>query len=143
MPEDNKTLVRRVFEEVWNQRKLEVADQLLASDYVSHDPASPDFGRGPDALKRLVKYYTDAFPDTHFTVDEMISEGDRVVARWTVTGTQRGQLGDIPATNRQVTVTGVEIVRISNGKVQEARTTWDALGLMRQLGAVQTIARGA
>ena len=142
MPEDNKMLVRRMIEQLWNQRNLAIADELAAPNFVSHDPASPDFGRGPEALKRMVKHYTEAFPDTRFTIDEMISEGDRVVARWSVTGTHQGRLGDIPPTNRQVTVTGVDIARVSGGKVQEVWTSWDALGMMRQLGAVQTMARG-
>lgn len=141
MREDNKTVVRRLIEQLWNQRNPGITDELLAPNFTPHDPASPDFGRGPDALKRLAKYYIEAFPDTHFTIDEMISEGDRVVTRWTVRGTHQGRLADISPTNRQVTVTGMDIFRVSGGKVQEVWTSWDAVGLLRQIGAVQGTSR--
>ena len=141
MPEDNKTVVRRIYEEIWNQRNLGAADELAAANFVSHDPASPDFGRGPEAVKRMVKYYTDAFPDTHFVIDDMVSEGDRVVTRWTVRGTHKGRLGDLAPTNRQVTVQGIDITRVSGGKAQELWNSWDALGMMRQLGATVSMAR--
>jgi steroid delta-isomerase-like uncharacterized protein len=136
-------VVRRIFEQIWNQRNFAAADELIGPNFASHDPASPDFGRGPESVKRLVKYYTDAFPDTHFTIDDMVSEGDRVVTRWTVRGTHQGRLGDLPPTNRQVTVTGIDVTRVSGGKAQELWNHWDALGMMRQLGAVVSMTRAS
>jgi steroid delta-isomerase-like uncharacterized protein len=137
MSEANKALCRRYYEEVWNGRNLAALNELLAADFFDHDPSAPDVGRGIEGARKLVNYYLAAFPDTHFTIDDMIAEGDRCVVRWTVRGTHRGDLGGIRPTGRQVTLTGIGICRIANGKIAEAYTNWDALGMMQQLGVVQ------
>ena len=141
--EENRKLARRMIEQVWNKRDLQAIDEFVAPNYVLHDPSSPDFGRGPEACKRHVGLYTAAFPDTHFVIDSMIAEGDQVVTRWTVHATHRGRLNDIPATGRPVTVTGITVSRIANGKLQEDWVSWDALGLMRQLGAARPMTQAA
>lgn len=136
MSAENKTVVRRYFEEVWNQRKLEVLDQIIAPQAVNHDPASPDFGKGPEAARKLVQMYLNAFPDSRFTILDMIAEGDRVVARWRAEGTHQGELAGIAPTGRRCIAEGTLTARISGGKMAETWDMWDALGLMRQIGAV-------
>jgi steroid delta-isomerase-like uncharacterized protein len=133
--EDNKALVRRVYEEVINKGNLEVADETFASDYVYRSPGSPEF-RGPEGFKQLVTMYRSAFPDLHLDVDELIADGDTVVSRWTGRGIQRGELMGIAPTGKQVTVTGVVITRFRGGKAAEDWELIDTLGMLQQLGAV-------
>ena len=132
--EDNKALVRRFIEEGWNQRNSGVFDELLAPDYISHTPDG-DF-QGLEGYKQLYNAYVTAFPDCHFTVDDLVAEGDKVSMSYTFTGTHDGQLQDVAPTGKRVTVSGVFVGRIVGGKAVEDRTVWDTLGLMRQIGAV-------
>ena len=142
MSEAHKTLCRKYFEEVWNNRNLAAIDEYFAANYIDHDPSSPDFGKGPESVRKLVSLYLTAFPDLRFTLEDLIAEGDRCVVRWTVRGTHRGELRGIAPTGKQVTIAGTSTLRIANGKFVEAYVNWDALGLMQQLGAVQRQAAG-
>ncbi|MCI0391732.1 MAG: ester cyclase [Acidobacteria bacterium] len=134
--EENKTVVRRLIEEFWNQGQLSVADELYSTDAVHRDPVTPDLGSGPESIKQLRTLYGTSFPDQQFTVDDLVAEGDKVVLRWTVRGTHQGELMGIAPTGQQVTVTGITIYRLANGKIAEEVTSWDAFGLMQQLGAI-------
>ena len=84
--EENKALARRVIEEMFNEGNLDVADELIASDYVDHDPAMPEEVRGPEGLKEYVSMYRSAFLDLHMQIEDQIAEGDKVVTCWTGTG---------------------------------------------------------
>ena len=143
MATDIKELSRRIFEEVWNNQNLSAADELIASDFVDHDPQSPLSVQGIEAYKQFVRYYLNAFPDCHFTVEDEISEGQMVVTRWTVTSTHTGNLGAIPATGRRISVTGISCIRVENGKAVESWTNWDTLGMMQQLGVLSATAQRA
>lgn len=135
MPEEDKVLVRRAFEEVFNEGNLDVADGIFADDYVAHDPASPDVA-GPESFKRLVSSYRSAFPDLHDTIEEQIAEGDRVATRFTMRATHRGEFLGIVPTGREVVLMGMVIYRVSEGKkIAERWAEVDALGLVRRLGA--------
>ena len=122
--EENKDIVRRDIEEIWNKGNMAVADELLAANFVNHDPVgSPE---GPEtsnleAYKQgIIDFRTD-FPDFHVTIEEMIAEGDKVVTRWTCTGTHKGKSGvfDIAPTGKQVTIEGATIDHIAGGKILE------------------------
>jgi steroid delta-isomerase-like uncharacterized protein len=141
MATDIKELSRRIFEEVWNKQNLSAADELIASNFVDHDPQSSV--QGLEGYKQFVRYYLTAFPDSHFTVEDEISDGQMVVTRWTVTGTHTGNLGAIPATGRRITITGISCGRVENGKMVEAWTNWDTLGMMQQLGVLAATAQQA
>lgn len=141
MSEQNKAALRRLFEELWNKGNLSVADELLAPNYAHHDPATPDFGKGPESEKKRANLYRTAFPDSRMTVEEMIAEGDTVTARWTCRGTHKGDLRGIAPTGKQITVSGISIGRFADGKVVEGWVNWDALGLMQQLGVVPEIGK--
>ncbi len=136
MSDANKTLARQFIEQAFNQGDMAVIDRLVDSNWVNHDPGSPDFGRGPSAAKQNVTLYRNAFPDVTLKIEEQIAEGERVVTRWTGRGTNRGALGNMAPTGKQATVTGITIDRIAGGKIVESWTNWDTLGLMQQLGAV-------
>ena len=130
--EANKAIERRIFEEVWNQGALDVADELLAADCIVHTPPNPDTV-GTEAFKGMVGMYLAAFPDLQWTTEDIIAEGDKVVIRWTATGTHQGELMSIPASGRQVTWTGMTIYRFADGKIVENWWAYDALGMMQQI----------
>ncbi|HEU4793565.1 MAG TPA: ester cyclase [Nitrolancea sp.] len=136
--EENKAIVNRVLTEVFNQKNFAVADELIASDYVLHDAANPQFRGGLEGYKQFQATYLRAFPDAHLTVNDQIAAGEEVATRWTTRGTQTGDLPGIPATGKQVTVTGITISRIGNGKITEDWQEWDQLGMLRQLGVLST-----
>jgi steroid delta-isomerase-like uncharacterized protein len=141
-PEENKTVVRRFLEEIFTAGNLELVDELFAPDYVLHDPVVPDEVSGPEGMKRYVSMYRAAYPDTHFTIEDQIAEGDEVVTRWTGQGTHEGELMGISPTGKQVTVTGIEVDRVVDGKMQETWVNYDALGMMQQLGVVPAPEQG-
>ena len=135
--ETNKTVARRLLEEVWNKGNLAVLNEIIAKDHVSRGPGTlPGLLAGPDGTKQLVTVYRNAFPDVRFTIDEQIAEGDQVVTRWTADGTHKGELQGIPATGKSSTVTGIAVDRIVNGKIAESWGIFDQFGMMQQLGVI-------
>lgn len=143
MAAEHKATIRQYAEEVWNQGNLAVIDTYIAPDYLRHDPGVPMEIRGPEGIKQLAMMYRSAFPDIHFTAEDLVAEGDRVVARWTVHGTHQGELMGIPPTGRQVTVTAIEIFRLANGKIAEQWVAVDNLGLLQQIGAIPALGQAA
>ena len=136
MSEQNKTVVRRLFDELWNKGNMQVADELIAPTYQHHDSSSPDFGKGPESEKKRVNLYRTAFHDLRLNIEDLYAEGETVVARWSCRGVHKGDLSGIAPTGKQFAITGITIARFSNGKIVEGFVNWDALGLMRQLGVV-------
>jgi steroid delta-isomerase-like uncharacterized protein len=141
MSEQNKPVVRRLFEEVWSKGNLQVADELFAPTYAHHDPSTPDVGRGPESEKKRATLYRTAFPDLRLTIEDVIAEGETVMARWSCRGTHKGDLSGIAPTGKQFTISGVSIARLTNGKIVEGWVNWDALGLMQQLGVVPQLGK--
>ena len=141
MSEQNKTVVRRVFDELWNKGNLPVADELIAPTYTHHDASTPDVGRGPESEKKRVTLYRTAFPELRLTVEAVIAEGESVVARWSCRGAHRGDLSGIAPTGKQFVISGVTVVRFTDGKIVEGWINWDALGLMQQLGVVPELGK--
>jgi steroid delta-isomerase-like uncharacterized protein len=137
MSEQTKAVARRFFEEAFTGGDLDVLDELIAADAVEHDPQDPfPEHRGPEGARRSIAFYREAFPDLRFEIEEQVAEGDLVVSRFTATGTQDGDLPDLPATHRQGKVTGISILRVEDGRIAESWTNWDTLGLFQQLGAL-------
>ena len=139
MPSQNRQIVQKLFNDLFNKGNLAVADQIIAPNHVNHDPATPYFGKGPDGEKQIVTLYRGAFPDLHFTIDQIIDAGDFLAVRYTATGTHKAALRGVAPTNKTVKVGGEAIYRISRGKIVESWVYWDALGLMQQLGAVPAL----
>jgi steroid delta-isomerase-like uncharacterized protein len=133
--EENKAVARRSIEGIWNKGDLAVVDELLASGYVHH-VAGAETVRSSEGMGQFVTGFRSAFPDLKFTIDDQIAEGDKVVTRWTGRGTHQGELQGIPPTGKQVTMTGMTVERIVNGKVVEGWAEFDALGMMQQLGVI-------
>jgi steroid delta-isomerase-like uncharacterized protein len=141
MSDENKRVMRRIFEEAMNGGNLAVLDELVAADYTDHDPSNPpDLPPGRAGLKQLISMYRSAFPDIRMTIEEQLADGDKVVTRWTARGHQHGELAGIPPTGKEVTITGIFIDRIVGGQLVESWANWDTLGLLQQLGAVPQLA---
>jgi steroid delta-isomerase-like uncharacterized protein len=139
MSPDHKNTVRRLYEEVWNKRRLEVVNELV---FPSHALAGPNFvgsSIGPDAYKEQVLLFFTSFPDLHFKVEDIIAEGDKVVSCWTISGTHKGEFMGVPATSRKVCIDGITIHQVSNGKIMDSQVSWDVWGMMQQLGVVSAL----
>jgi steroid delta-isomerase-like uncharacterized protein len=133
--EQNRSIVRRWIEEGWNKGNPAIVDQLYAPDYVQYE-SSPTPVTSREALKQYVAGYRAAFPDMHFTMDDLIAEGDKVVWRFTSSGTHDGPFMGIPPTGKPCSVTGIVIFRLENSRIAEAWVNIDALALLQQLGVV-------
>jgi len=140
MSENNKVVVRRLLDEVWNKGNLSLVDELFTPNFEFHDSSTPDLGRGPESEKKRVTLYRNAFPDLRITIEDMIAEGETVVTRWTCRGTHKGDLSGIAPTGKQITISGITVGRFANGKIAQGYANWDALGLMQQLGVVPQFA---
>mgnify|MGYP001201349149 CR=1 FL=1 len=143
MSEQNKALYRRILEEVWNQGKLDVIDELWAADSVTYDASFPG-GRntGPEGSRQFVETTRAAFSDLRFTIHDQIAEGDKVVTRWTMTGAHRGALMGIAPAGKRVTATGISIARFQAGRLVESWNNWDRLTMLQQLGALPSLTAG-
>jgi steroid delta-isomerase-like uncharacterized protein len=139
--QENKALARRVFDEVWSQGKLDLADELLAPDFVGRPGGLGEPFKGPEGAKEFIGRLREAFPDITFTVEEMIAEGDLVATRWTSTGTHDGDFLGVEPTGRDAIFGGMTFLRFRDGTVAEGWTQLDALGLLKQIGAVPQLAR--
>lgn len=131
-----RTVIERYFEEVWNQGRLDVLDELLAADYVNHSSSLPDSPPGADGVKPIVAAMRRAFPDLRYTIEQMVIGDDAVAVRVTLTGTHDGDFFGIPATGKRFEVTQTTIERFRDGKIVAHWRNTDELSLMRQLGLV-------
>ena len=138
---DSRELVRSAIEEIYNRGNLDIADEIAASDYAAHDPIFANTDTGSRGLKSHATALRMAFPDLHLNISEMRSDGETVTARVTAQGTHNGTLLNVRATGRSVTATGILMSHVMNGKLTETFMNWDALGMMRQIGAVQKVAQ--
>jgi steroid delta-isomerase-like uncharacterized protein len=138
MMADKKEIARYFLGEAFSTGNLAPADEWIAANWVNHDPGTPALPAGPEGFKQLVGAYRTAFPDLTITVDELIAEGDKVVGRWTATGTNTGSLMGMPPTGKHATITGISILAFAGSQVTEQRTNWDTMGMLQQLGVIPT-----
>ncbi len=139
--EENKAILRRFFEEVFNDGDLSVADEIFAADYVNRNPA-PGENPSLEGLKQFVTAVRGSFPDIHFTIDDQIAEGDKVVTRFTWQGTHQAEFAGIPASGSTLTVSAINIHRVADGKIQEAWFKYDTLDFLQQAGAIPPMEGG-
>jgi steroid delta-isomerase-like uncharacterized protein len=132
---ENIATLGRFVEEVINQGRLAAADELVEEDFVELDPL-PGQRPGREGLKDVIAMMRAGFPDLYWVIDETVAAGDKVVSRFTWTGTHQGEFLGIPATNKAVTVHGVVIDRLSAGKMADSRILMDTFSLMQQLGVI-------
>jgi predicted ester cyclase len=134
--ETNMIASRRLLEEPFNEGRLDVIDELVASNYVEHAPVPPGVTPDRAGLRQAYQVYLTAFPDARVRVEHQIADGDYVAQRWSAEGTHQGELLGIPPTGRRVTVTGLDIDRFEGGKVIEHWGLFDQLSMLQQIGAV-------
>src|SRR5918995_790315 len=140
MSEENKAVARREIEELFARGNLDAAEEIYAPDYVSHEPTSGEV-RGIEGAKQFAATYREAFPDLENTIEDMVAEGDEVVVRFKARGTHQGETEAFgPPTGERMEITGITIKRLSEGKIVEAWTNFDALGMMQQLGVLSEAA---
>jgi steroid delta-isomerase-like uncharacterized protein len=135
MSAENKALVRRWFEEVWNQGSTAAIDELFARDGVAHGFAPDACGR--DQFKQVHALYRAAFPDVRILVEDVVAEGDMAAVRWSATGTHRGDLLGFSGTGKQARFNGMSLVRLKGGQIVEGWNVFDQLGMLQQLGAIE------
>ena len=134
MSAENEAVVRRAFDEI-AQGNLDVADEIIAPEYVRHDLAGGPDAHGPDGVKRLIAGLRTAFPDIKTTIEDIFADGEKVVVRFSVRGTHSGPFMGIAPTGREAIWCGVNIYRVSGGRIRETWQLADGLGILRQLGA--------
>ncbi len=133
--QDNKALVRRYYDEVFNQRNVDLVDELAVEDYIEHDPF-PGQGNGRSDLKARVQAILGAFNPVSFALEDLVSEGDRVVVRWTQTSTHSGNFMGMPPTGKQFSIAGIDIHEVRAGRMAEHWHVVDMYALLIQLGAI-------
>jgi steroid delta-isomerase-like uncharacterized protein len=135
MMQDNATIIRRFADEVITQGKIDSAAKYVREDVVEQVPL-PGQGPGLEGLKDILRAMRAGFPDIIFSIQEQITEGDKVASRFEWSGTHKGEFLGVPATDRPVKVWGVVIDRLENGRIKDTRIIMDTLGLMAQPGAL-------
>ena len=137
MSDQNKGLARRAIEEVYSGNNLDAAEEIYSPDFVDHDPATPEeMRRGPEGVRKQAAMYGGAFSDLQMTVEAQLAEGDLVTTRWSARGTHDGELMGVPGSGNSVSISGITVGRVADGKIVEEWTNWDGLGLMQQIGAM-------
>ncbi len=133
--EQNKANYRRFIEEAWNKGDLDVVEEIASPGVVLHSP--PGTLPGPESVKQIIAAFRAAFPDAHIAIEDQVAEGDRVVARWTITGTHRGTFRNHPPTGKRISAQGIDIFRYdADGKWTECWAKFPLPELLQQLGAI-------
>ena len=133
--EDNKTLVRRFVDEVQSGGNVGLIDEICSPEFVNHS-TPPGIPPDCEGIKIVTAMFRRAFPDSYFTVEDMVAEGDKVATRKTFPGTHGGEFMGMPPSGRAVSMGLIDIVRISDGRVVEHWAMGDSLGMMQQLGVI-------
>lgn len=131
--EKNKKFIKTYTEDFWNTHNLDAFDTYFTPDFVAH---YPDGDMNAEQYKGLCQAYFAAFPDLHVTTDDQIAEGNKVMKMWTVHCTHKGDLMGIPATGKEIVVTGIEMFIVKDGKIAEVWASMDNLGMLQQMGVI-------
>ena len=137
MAASDEAVVRRFYEQMNNERKNELAGELFTDDHVMHDPQVPA-GVGPAGMADVVSVYQNGV-DGHWNIEEIFSVGDKVVTRWTGSGTHVGDVNGIPPSGKKIRVDAIAIHRMRGGKIAETWEVWDTLGFLQQIGVVPKV----
>ena len=135
MSEENKAVLRRFFEEVWNEGNLDAIDEIISPNFTAHN-ARPGTSPDREGTKQFILDYRSAFPDVHLQIEDQVAEGDKVVTRFSAHGTHEGELMGIPATGKEINITGIGLNRVEGGQIVESWTEFDVMGMMEQLGVI-------
>jgi steroid delta-isomerase-like uncharacterized protein len=131
---DKRSVIQRYFDELFNQGRLALVEELLAPDYVNHSPGSPDQPRDRAGVAAVVSALRGAFPDLHYQIEQLVEGPDAVAVRTTMTGTHRGDFFGLPATGRTIRVSQITIEQFRDGRIVAHHRLTDELSLLRQLG---------
>jgi len=134
--EQNKALVRKLIEEVFNHGNMGAIEELFSPDFVESEELPPGMPAGREGVKQMVVMLHSAFPDFKATVEDILAEGDKVVVRQTWSGTQKGEWMGVPPTGRHVSIGVIDIIKMVDGKFVEHWGQMDSMGMMMQLGAI-------
>jgi steroid delta-isomerase-like uncharacterized protein len=138
MAQDNVTIMRRWFDEVWNNGKIATIHELMAADAVAIGQGGPEVAiRGPHEFQGFVEKLRGAFPDIKVTIEDAFESGDKAVARWSAIMTHRGDHLGLPATNRKIRITGISMVQVANGKIVAGWDNWDQMTMLKEIGAIE------
>ena len=133
--DENKALVRRFVDEVQSRGNIDALDEICSPEFVNHS-APPGVPSNCEGVKQLTVMFRQAFPDSYFTIEDMMAEGDKVATRKTFHGSHQGEFMGIPPAGRRVSMGLIDVVRISDGRVVEHWSVGDNLGMMQQLGVI-------
>jgi steroid delta-isomerase-like uncharacterized protein len=139
MSAEDKAIIRRLYGEVWNGRRLDLVSEIISPSHALHISNAADSSIGPEAYKSQVTQFLSGFPDLRFSIDDMVAEDEKVVVSWNIAGTHKGEFMGIPATNKKISVDGITINHIVNGKIIDSYINWDTLGMLQQLGIAPTL----
>jgi steroid delta-isomerase-like uncharacterized protein len=134
--EENKAIVHRFVEDLWNAENTDAFDELVAADFISHNSTIGEEALDREGLKQTINDFQTALSGLKLYIEDMIAEGDKVSIRGVQRGTHASEIAGIPATGKEITVTWLVILRIEDSKVVERWVNWDELGFMKQLGAI-------
>ena len=134
MSAENEAVVRRFYEQMCNERKNDLAGELFTEDHIMHDPQVPA-GTGPQGMVDVVSVYQKGV-EGHWGIEEVISADDKVIVRWTGSGTHVAELNGIPPTGKKISVDAISVHRMAGGKIAETHEVWDTLGFLQQIGVV-------
>jgi steroid delta-isomerase-like uncharacterized protein len=143
MSADNKSLARRVMDELWTKGNLAAIDQLYSDNCVFHDLGSPEDIRGHEGLKQFARMWRTALPDLQCKAEDVLAEGDEVAIRWVAQGTHKGDLMGIAPTGKKVTFRGIQMQRISKGRIEEEWVAFNTLGMLQEIGALPQLGQPA
>jgi steroid delta-isomerase-like uncharacterized protein len=121
-------IVRRLYEEVWNGRRREVVDEIISPSHALQDNNRVDCSIGPEAYKGQVSRFQTGFPDLRLSIDDLVAADEKLVVSWNISATHKGEFMGIPATNKKVSVDGITIHHVVDGKIMDSSTSWDARG---------------
>ncbi len=135
MSEENKAVLRRFYEEVFNEGNLDAINEIISPNFTSHT-SPPGISPDREGVKQFVIAYRSAFPDIQVHVEDQVAEGDKVVTRFSTHATHQGELMGIPATGKEINITGIGLHRVEGGQIVEAWTQFDRMGMMQQFGVI-------
>lgn len=134
MGTDLKQIAKGYVQTIWNEGRVDRLEDFVDPGFIDHESTFPFSVRGIEGLRRVVVYFRTVFPDVHWTIEDIVAEDTKVVLRFTARGTHRGPILGLVGSGRRITVTGSMILRIDEGRIAEAWSHWDTLGLLQQIG---------
>jgi steroid delta-isomerase-like uncharacterized protein len=141
MSAENKAIIRRLYGEVWNARRLDLVNEIISPSHALHGTNTEGAAIGPEAYKSTVTRFLTGLPDLRFSIDDMVAEDEKLVVSWNISGTHKGDFMGVPATNKKVSIDGITINHVVNGKIMDSYVSWDALGTLQQLGVAPPFGR--